>query len=502
MLYAAHVSRLVQKGLQSSRLDEVPADPNRAGQIARPPSAGRGSASVTVAFILDALRAWEGADPDNGLPHALESHYLHELHRDGEAQAAWQRAGGLPSARDYAWNMNIACARLLTRMGMVEADAAALTLGLRSRWAERSIRSAAGYAWYEGSVAQLEGRDAVAIAWWNSTISLGRHMQRSAETESGFRQGMIVEETGADPTWRMTGLRNPLYYGPAHGFYVARVGPAIDAQVRQKLVKTRARLALLSDTPGEPGSRDALIHATALQGIAGQAVAFAGCCLALFVLTSLVSRRTADAAARRGRVWPAAAAALVVCVALVGPTSSLVLHPPSPVLRGPRVRVNAESQPPAVASLGSAAAALALAITTPLLLALRKRESELELNTAAWRGNLRRLLPVTMAACALAYLGLSIASARLRSAWLAPWKRPGTTEFSARVGRLGPRWDDPPVPKQAWVAADPPEGSRPLLDLPGVPSQAVFRSEPGVELPRASRRLPLAPPAPAPRSRR
>jgi len=76
---------------------------------------------------------------------------------------------------------------------------------------------------------------------------------------------------------------------------------------------------------------------------------------------------------------------------------------------------------------------------------------------------MHRLLSPVLAGSALAYLGLHLAAAKVGADWLHTWAAPGTTEASVRISRIGPQWDHPPMPKQPWVAGDPPPYSRPLL---------------------------------------
>jgi len=149
VFYAAYTSRLVQ---MAPRLRRPAGAVIRAGlpegdaalQRARsaPGVPGRQELEAT-ASILSALHQWEAADPDNGLPHALEFYYLYGIYRDQEAEHAWERAARLPRAQDYAWAMNVACAWLLHRMGMVEADATVLSFRLHSRWVLDGLRLAA-----------------------------------------------------------------------------------------------------------------------------------------------------------------------------------------------------------------------------------------------------------------------------------------------------------------------------------------------------------------------
>ena len=91
----------------------------------------------------------------------------------------------------------------------------------------------------------------------------------------------------------------------------------------------------------------------------------------------------------------------------------------------------------------------------PLLTALRTRRSGARLTTA-WRGNLRKMLPVAMLVCALLALGFTIAGRHVRGKWIRQYTSPGYSEIARLKAVLGPKWDHPPVPPDAWRAENPP----------------------------------------------
>ena len=479
--YAAYADLLEGRAPLSSRFGEdLLHDPTSPfdGDIAlgwRPPAsadsqsaAAGGFTRETTAPILETLREWEAADPDNGYPHAVESYYLYGLGRDQEAARAWDAAGRLPRARIYDWEGALARVRLLQRMGMPEADARALgnagMLGRNSRRFEQIVNQ----AWYAGRLAQLGGKDVEAMRWWMSMIAFGRHLQDGSDTYRQFRLGVNVEAEGVAAAWRpllmSPDLKGPIgayagmtsggrfYRGPAYAVYTTFLGQAATDEMRDTLLKGWVRAALIADAPGPLELTGLLRNAVGLQGVAGAAVVLAGCCLSLFLLVSLWSRRTADAAARRGWVWPTLTAVLVLAPALWGSYSSLVLHPPIIDFAGTRH----VPPPPDLAPVEGLGAAVALAVLVPLLLAMRVTVTEVEMGATAWRGNLRRMLPVTVALCALACLGLQVTSARQRADWLRVWAKPGVPPLRVQTERLGAKWDHPTIPEGAWVAADAP----------------------------------------------
>jgi hypothetical protein len=466
--HAAYVSRLVEPGPRYARIGAVVADPADAKEAAKAEEQRSSSrvpdrlSPAEAAPVLEALRGWERADPGNGLPHALEAYYLYGLHRDEEAKQAWARAGRLPQAREYVWPARLAGARLLNRMGMVKADALMLFTPGQSDAFFDVLKPAVRYAWYEGRLAEVQGRDGDALRWWNGTVSLGRHLQESADTKAGFMHGVLLERAGGGAAWRAAyDPGQKLFYGPAHAFYAAQVGPEADANLRDDLLRGDARIGLLQGTPGsEPHEPDSPItHATGVQGMAGTMLTLAVWCLVIFALAALLAPRAAEAGARSGWAWAVLIAVTAVVLALVGPTWTL-LHPRIIVVAAGRAQAaQAEVSPEALRAGASFVAALLAAVGLPLLLSLRTAANEIGFDGVAWGGNLRRALPVVIAALALSYLALNLTSAKLRAEWLATWTKPGTTALSVQISRIGPEWDRPPLRKDPWAAADPPPGA-------------------------------------------
>ncbi len=103
-------------------------------------------------------------------------------------------------------------------------------------------------------------------------------------------------------------------------------------------------------------------------------------------------------------------------------------------------------------------AAAALVITVALLVIFVVSGFWSRFRTA-WRGNLWRILPVTIALLALTFLGLSVYAAGLRAQWVAKWSQPGMTEMSDMISALGDEWTNPEIPADSWRAAYPPAPS-------------------------------------------
>jgi hypothetical protein len=90
----------------------------------------------------------------------------------------------------------------------------------------------------------------------------------------------------------------------------------------------------------------------------------------------------------------------------------------------------------------------------PLAAAFRSRAPEARVVTA-WRGNLRRVLPLAAVALAIISLGFVIATRTTQTRWARDWQ--SLTEMERVLEALGPEWHDPPIPADAWRNEPPPE---------------------------------------------
>jgi hypothetical protein len=108
------------------------------------------------------------------------------------------------------------------------------------------------------------------------------------------------------------------------------------------------------------------------------------------------------------------------------------------------------------ALVGGLAGFVLLVVVIPPLAAISSRAAGFRFRTA-WRGNLRRLLPVVIALCAIIFLGMSAYAARLRSQWAEKWSAPGVNEMSDMIRSLGDKWTSPPIPADAWRSEYAPE---------------------------------------------
>jgi len=412
-----------------------------------------------MAPFLDAVHGWEEADPENGLPYALEMLWLYGLHRDAEALARWERAGKSPKVTVHFHDVQRAVARLLSRMGMSEFEAlsagsqvaAGANFGSFAR-----LRHCARIATYEGRVAQMAGRHEDAIRWWHGTVGLGRHMQDTDDTIVGVLVGVAVVGIGASPAWRWysdsyTGIPGgPLFkgrilYGRQHEFYVSQVGEAADAELRDAVVLGKVRSQLMRAYSRSGSQDDSMVRWAGLLGVSGMAVGLLVALLALFVGISVRARRQADEATELGgaeRGWIILAALLPAVAGgaiYLSQIGKLFTHP---VLGWVLV-----------VGVG---AALPLLLVSALLVARGSRRPSARLATA-WRGNLRRVLPACIVICAMFSVGLGIAGKVRQRSWLRERYSPSYNEMGEMRESMGSAWTDPEIPADSWRAEYPPE---------------------------------------------
>jgi hypothetical protein len=440
---------------------------------------------------LRALRAWQDADPENGLPVALEARYLYALHRDRDALIVWSQAGRMPLATPHAIPRAREAQCLLTAMGMPQADALASSWQVIILPSFARLRSLARVAYYEGRRAQMADDPWGAINWWQSTVGLGRNLQDSAETIIQFHVGVAIEGIGARPVWRwhhdnVTGIPDgPLlggryFHGPQHDFYVEHMDWRAEEDMIENLAGARVRSGLVHEYTGGPGGLGAFedyYQANRHIGAAALWAFFAIVVIAVLVLFGTWSRRAADDATRLSSAWQFLLAVLILLPAAALVTLALASGGAGPALRsaspaaGPAASIALPAGQAAVAAtlraarawvearpyvaIGLAAASVLAVLLLPLLGAVLARAGGARVRTA-WRGNLRRVLPVAVALSALLFLYFNVTALRIRGAWFAKWSAPGVTEFSDMVDQLGGAWQEPDIPFDAWRAELPP----------------------------------------------
>jgi hypothetical protein len=408
-----------------------------------------------VAAAMDALRGWEAAEPGNGLPVALEVRCLYGLHRDSDALLRWEEASTLPGISTHAQERLWAVERLLSGMGMHSWDAmyAAYAVAWELVFPAR-LRDTARIGLYEGRLARLEGRDEEAVRWWEATVGVGRGMQESAGTLLEHLVGVAMEGIGASEAWqwdRAAGAADGpleggrLFLGPAHEFYVGQAGAAAAHELRDSVVRAKVRSMLIKDyTRRLPAVPDGLMRPMLLRGLSAVSAALLVMFLVVFGAVSVWARRRADEATRLGWRWGSAAAVLCLLPFLAAAGALWMGR-----------KGGAEFQTASYASmLGGLALSLVGMIVVPLVVARWSRGPGARL-AAAWRGNLRRVLPAAIVVCAVLSLGVGLAGRGAAADWVEQWH--SETEMERVVREIGPEWAEPTIPEDAWRAEPPPE---------------------------------------------
>jgi hypothetical protein len=418
-----------------------------------------------VAPVMEVLRRWQEVEPGNGMPVALEVRYLYGLHRDSDALRRWEEASRLPEFTAHVQEISWAAGRLLSEMGMPWWDAAsgAYSAGVETAGMAR-LRDGARIGLYEGRLARLEGRAEEAVRYWQATIDIGRRMQESGGTLIECLVGIAVEGIGASPVWmwqhdRATGIPNGpllggrLFHGRAHDFFVAQAGEAAAGDVRDSLLRAKVRSMLSRDYFRDLDAfPDGQIRPLLLWGLSIWSAALLVAFLVVFGAISLRARKQADEATRLGPRGGLALAGMSLVPAFVVGVMSLI-----------GVSAAAHFQPDWDLALLGVLALLVVVnvflgmIVVPLVVACRTRQPRARL-VAAWRGNLRRVLPVAIVLCAVLSLALGLAGRHSAATWSRRWRT--ESEMERVVREIGPQWSDPEIPEDAWRAEPAPQVER------------------------------------------
>ena len=406
--------------------------------------------------VLAALRSWQDADSENALPFALEARYLYGLHRDQDALTKWAQAGQMLTVSSRAVDRAKAVERLLVAMGMPRPEAIVnshLSLIFPSF---ALLRDTARIAVYEGRLAAMRDDPVTAITWWQSAADLGRHMQESEDNMIAFLVSAAIQGIGAYPVWRwhsdrVTGipggpiLGGRYFWGEQHALYVGHMGEANDQALLDSLILSKLQTQAGREYTRGFGMFDAYFNAARCLALAAASAGLAAILFIIHLLFGTWSRRTADSATNLRPFWQLVLAA-VFLTPLVVAARLLFFLPVS----------ETHTAAPVTATLVAALVGLMLLLLLiPPLIAIPTRAPGALFHTA-WRGNLRRVIPVSIALCALLFLGLSAYAASLRAAWADTWSAPGVTEMSNMIQTLGDEWHNPTIPPDAYRAQYPP----------------------------------------------
>ena len=461
--WAAYAWALIEQLPHWQRLGEWGVDPTNPKSVAEAVKQMRDMKlpdhldPKAAAPAMQALTAWEKADLENGLPAALETRLLYGGHMEEKARERWEVAAVRPQAKDYWAEHTRVIGKLFWRMGIPEAEALITATSYADSRFYSTLRQAARIAQYEGKVAQMQGRPGDALRWWNSSIALGRHLQDSSDSIIGYFVGVAIEGIGASPSWRWyldktTGTPGGplqggrLWYGRDHAFYVSQVGETKDAEVRDSLVRSKARSPLLhNDIEGMTGR---FMSGPEMRGVmlimlGVGAATLAALCVQILLLFGTWRRAQADAATR---LQPTCQ--FLLALAPFGPLAVTA------VLVNRMGRSGTESASAGAIAIACLVLAVVMVVFLPLIAAIFTRTSGARLKTA-WRGNLRHSLPATAALAMLCFLALNLAAIGPRAEWVRQWSDPKMTEMAQVRQRLGEKWENPPIPKDAWRAEYP-----------------------------------------------
>jgi len=319
------------------------------------------------------------------------------------------------------------------------------------------LRDCARFATYEGRLAAMRNDPTTAITWWQSTADFGRHMQERSDTIIGLLVGIAIQGIGAAPVWRwvhdgQSGIPDgPLmggryFWGNHHALYVEHMGEQNDRDLRDSLVLGKLRSKATREYTGGWGAYEGYLSAGRYLAFASASFLLAALMLALYLVFCSWSRRAADEATNMRSLWQLVLAILILTPVVAGAAV---------ILRQPPFDHQAEGKIIAALLSGLAGFVLLLVVIPPLA-AISSRAAGFRFRTA-WRGNLRRLLPVMIALCAIILLGMSAYAARLRSQWAERWSAPGVSEMTDMIRSLGDKWTNPPIPADAWRAEYAPE---------------------------------------------
>jgi len=410
--------------------------------------------------VLEALKRWEGLEPGNAYPVAMEVHYLYGLHRDQEALERWEQASRMAEADLHAQDYLNGATRLLQALGASGWYAISAAYGGGAPYLPYGrIRDGARIGGYEGRLAVAEGRPDDAVRWWMATIRLGRLMQESGPTLIECLVGIAVEGIGGAPAWlwqpdRMTGipggplLKARLYHGPHHDLFVRQVGPLADQQARDSLVRAKLRSMLARRYAERLGALSGpMLRIMALRTAAAVTGAIVVALLVVFIGVSAFARRKADSATMLS--WTGRAALMGAGLVPLG-TGLVLLWLMMVWIASSASRASAAAGTATFACMG---AALLIWLVAPLIAAFWTRRPDAKLITA-WRGNIRRVIPLALVSCAALSLALGLASRRVENVYVRQCL--SESEMSRVVRDIGPEWQNPKVPPDSWRAEPPP----------------------------------------------
>jgi len=464
--WAAYTLRLVDAGPEYSRLGTEGVDPADPESVAKGEEDVRDSkhpqrlSEAAVAPILQALHGWEAAEPKNGLPLAVEAYYLYGLHRDQEALARWHAASELPTAYGYSQEIDIGISDCLALTGLPKPDAWWLTFGsvgpgytLLSR-----ARDFARAANYEGRIAAMRRDAKQAIAWWTPAVEIGEHIQESAHSNLEYVGGRGIQSIGVSPVWRWRDdrtsgipdgplMKGRLFYGRYHDLYAAYMGEAAAIALRDRLVLGRLRQKAGHGYVADVWPESPYMFAITLLIFTALLGGLFWWLVLEFLMSGTWRRKQADEATTLSQRAAVLMALLIVLPAALPPLLMAATAPPSDA------HCVAALLDVIMAGMGTGI----LAFVFGPLVAARYAHKPFCHWPTAWRGIIRRVVPIAIALLSLAVLLMLAFGARYRAEWVRQCSDITHHEMARMIEALGPSWTHPTIPPDSWRDEYPPK---------------------------------------------
>ena len=230
-------------------------------------------------------------------------------------------------------------------------------------------------------------------------------------------------------------------YGPQHAFYVHQAGEEADAALRDTLILSKLRTMQIRDYFAvDDRPHEDLRGATYLLFLSHMLVIQIVLAVVLFLLLSAWSRRRADDAAALRLAWQLTFAFLAALPVVIAGLVAGHSYPNAHVI-----------------PMSSFWTVLVFPVAVLLFLSLivtpRSRRAPAGLLTA-WRGNLRRVLPIAIAVAAIAYLAVGFAARALRIGAARELVQGEGGEMAQVIAEIGPAWDNPTIPPDSWRAEE------------------------------------------------
>ncbi|MCJ7750977.1 MAG: hypothetical protein MUQ65_07760, partial [Armatimonadetes bacterium] len=228
-----------------------------------------------------------------------------------------------------------------------------------------------------------------------------------------------------------------------HEFFVREAGQRAADDIRDSMVKAKGRSTLYREYVERRGALpDGVLRSMTLRGMGLFSAMLLLAALLGFGAVSLWARRKADEATRLG--WRGRLALTLIALAPLALGFGLAVATAKTSIMIPGLVAGV---------FGGPGISFILLLILPLAAAFRSRAPEAGVFTA-WRGNLRRVLPLAVVVLAIVSLGSAIAGRSAETRWARSWQ--SETEMQSVEKAIGPEWTNPTIPPDAWRNEPPP----------------------------------------------